>query len=514
MVRTLLASLAAAVSLIAAPGASASITLTYSADTIGITGTGENATYLGFDTSDNTVTVRNSTGVTNNSTCVAVNNVPLGIYYHCPAAAIKVAASYGDGNDLLSFETLCVGTITASMGDGANTFQRPDGCPADEVATVTAGRGNDVLNGGAGPDQFDGGDGADRMRGFGGNDTIRGGAGNDPDINGGDGSDQLSGDDGDDTIYGGAGNDSEDGGNGDDLFGGSDADAGADDIHGGPGTDKLDLDAHATGATITLDDAADDGVPGEGDNVHSDIENVYGTRGGDTIIGSAAGNVLDGGFGPDTIRGGAGDDTITGNTEPDALFGEAGNDTLYGGDGDDKVDGGPGTDSLYGDYSSCSGFGCAGGNDQIFARDGEADAVNCGAGADTAQVDAVDTVGQDGFQLCETVDRPAPAPGPTPGPAPTPSPVPPGGPTLQKATTTGGKKRLTVAFTLNQAATITVTVTRVGTKKALGTVTIKAKAGKTTRVVRKVGRKTLKAGRYRVSLRVGTSTKSFTVKVT
>jgi Ca2+-binding RTX toxin-like protein len=512
MIRPLLAALVAAVALIAAPAASASITLTYSGTTIGITGTGDNASYIAIDDGDSTFTIRNSTGVTNNSVCVAEVTPTLGTYYHCPGAAETLNAVYGAGNDLLSFEN-CIHTVVASMGDGANTFQLPDGCP-DSHTSVTAGSGNDVFNGGSGPDSFDGGDGADQLRGFGGNDTLHGGAGNDTDLSGGDGSDQVFGDDGDDTIHGGAGNDTEDGGNGNDLFGGSDPDGGADDIHGGPGADKLDLDSHANGATITLDDVADDGVPGEGDNVHSDVENIYGTRGADTITGTAGPNVIDGGFGADTIRGGAGDDTLTGNSEPDALFGEAGNDTLYGGDGDDKVDGGPGTDSLYGDYSSCSAFGCAGGNDQIFARDGEADAVNCGAGADTAQVDASDTVGQDGFQLCETVDRPAPAPGPTPGPTPTPGPAALAGPTLQKATTTGGKKRLTVAFTLSQAATITVTVTRVGAKKALGKVMIKAKAGRTTRVVRKVGKKTLKAGRYRVKVSAGTSTKSFTVKVT
>ena len=42
------------------------------------------------------------------------------------------------------------------------------------------------------------------------------------------------------------------------------------------------------------------------------------------------------------------------------------------------------------------------GNDQIRARDGVAEQVNCGIGADTAQVDAGDVVDPS----CESVDRP------------------------------------------------------------------------------------------------------------
>jgi Ca2+-binding RTX toxin-like protein len=513
MVRLLFGALVASLVLVAVPTASASITLTYTGTTIGIVGTGDNATFLGFDSDDSTVTVRNSTGVTNNSTCTAEVVPTLGTYFHCPGAATAVVASYGGGVDRLDFENVCVSQITATLGDGPGDFSRPDGCPADQVATVTGGNGDDTFNGGAGPDTFTGGDGADRLRGGGGDDVIRGGPGSDPEIFGDEGNDQLFGEDGADVVHGGAGNDLEDGGAGDDAFGGSDPDPGADDIHGGPGFDQLDLDAHAGGAAILLDDVANDGVPGEGDNFHADLEKVYGTRGNDTYVGTAGNDVVNGNSGNDTLRGGPGNDELTGSSDADALFGEEGNDTLYGGEGDDRVDGGPGLDSLFGDYSSCSAYGCAGGNDQLFARDGEPDALNCGAGADSAQVDTVDTLAQDGFQACESVDRAAvPVPVPPPGPLPTP-PVKKTLATLQKATTTGGSKRLTVALTLRRAATVTITVTRSGAHKALGKVTIKAKAGKTTRVLRKVGKSKLKAGRYRVTVKVGTTTKTFTVRV-
>jgi Ca2+-binding RTX toxin-like protein len=516
MVRLLLGALVACLALAAVPAANASITLTYSGTTIGIVGTGDNATYVGFDSGASDVTVRNSTGVVNNSgSCVAVANPPLGTYFHCPGAADTVTASYGGGTDLLHFEGVCVPTITAALGDGPGDFMRASGCPPDQVATVTGGNGEDSFVGGDGPDHFDGGDGPDHIRGGGGDDVLRGGAGNDAEIFGGDGNDTLSGEDGDDLIRGGAGNDTEDGGAGNDSFGNSDADPGADDIRGGQGFDLLDLDPHATGVSITLDDVANDGTPGENDNYHSDLEKIYGTRGNDTYVGTAGNDVFDGGFGSDTARGGPGDDNLTGGTEADTLFGEAGNDTLYGGEGDDRVDGGAGNDSLFGDYSSCSAYGCSSGNDTILARDGEADSVNCGAGADTAQVDAIDTLGQDGFQLCETVDRAA-APAPIVAPAPTPIKAPGTSTTssLQKATAKGGRRRVTLALTLKTASTVTITVTKVGAKKALGKVTFKAKAGKSTRTLRKVGRKTLKAGRYRIAVKVGKTTKTLTVRVT
>ncbi len=44
------------------------------------------------------------------------------------------------------------------------------------------------------------------------------------------------------------------------------------------------------------------------------------------------------------------------------------------------------------------------GNDQIRARDGNSEQVNCGIGADTAQVDASDVVDPS----CESVDSPGP----------------------------------------------------------------------------------------------------------
>lgn len=516
MLRLLLGALAALAAVALAPaGASAAITLTYTGTTIGIVGTGDNITFLGFDEARGTVTVRNSTGVTNASSCVAEVLPVLGTYFHCPGAATAVSAVYGGGVDRLTLEDVCVPVVTAQLGEGPGEFSRPQGCPADQVATVSGGGSEDVFHGGPGPDVFDGGGGNDELRGNGGADVLTGGPGDDR-LEGGDGDDQLLGGEGNDTLRGGAGGDLQEGSDGNDTFGDGDPDPGADDVRGGPGHDQLWLSDHAPGVAIVLNDLPDDGNPGEGDNYRSDLERVFGSPGDDTYVGTAGSDVFNGGAGNDVARGGAGDDELTGGSGADQLFGEAGRDTLYGGEGDDRVEGGAGTDSLFGDYAACSSWSCPAGNDQLLARDGEADALNCGAGADTAQVDTVDTLAQDGFQACETVDRAA-VPGPGSGPGDS-GPAPPGGrraaaPPLRAAAARGGSRRVSLSLTLRRATAVTVTVTRRGARRALGKVTFRAKAGRSTRTLRRVGRRALAPGTYRLVVRAGASKRTLTVTV-
>ena len=131
--------------------------------------------------------------------------------------------------------------------------------------------------------------------------------------------------------------------------------------------------------------------------------------GNDTMWGSA----LD-----DTLNGGPGDDTINGRGGNDKIDGGEGRDRLSGADGDDTITGGPGVDSLFGDgeYTSLSGYG----NDTLLARDGEADALSCSFGADSAVADASDTF--DVLGDCEQRDIAAAAGPVAPGPvAPGPS---------------------------------------------------------------------------------------------
>ena len=155
---------------------------------------------------------------------------------------------------------------------------------------------------------------------------------------------------------------------------------GADDVRGGGGTEftgLLAVDPLAK-VTVTLDNAANDGQAGEGDNIHSDVENVGTGQGNDDIVGSSAANTLSGDIGDDDITGGGGEDLLVGD-EGGLLPGETSNDTFH-------------------------------------ARDGFADNIICGEGSDTAIVDTLDTVTD-----CETVDRaafvpPVVDPGPGPGP--------------------------------------------------------------------------------------------------
>jgi hypothetical protein len=211
-----------------------------------------------------------------------------------------------------------------------------------------------IANGGGGSDQFV----ADSLTIP---ITLNGGAGNDS-LTGGSGNDQLDGGNDDDTLNGGPSNDTVSGGNGDDSFvnqftAGPDADVYA----GGDGFDDITETAGSGAVTVTLDDAAGDGAPGEGDNIHSDVEAV---------------NVNE------QLGANNGDDTIVGGPSANTLVGGPGNDTVDGGAGDDRLSGGPG-------------------NDTIRARDGYADVVTCGPGGDTAVVDTFDSVAAD----CESVDR-------------------------------------------------------------------------------------------------------------
>ena len=66
----------------------------------------------------------------------------------------------------------------------------------------------------------------------------------------------------------------------------------------------------------------------------SDIDNITGTDGDDSI------QTGDGG---DTVHGGAGDDDINGGAGNDFLYGEGDNDYITGGGGDDTIDGGAGS---------------------------------------------------------------------------------------------------------------------------------------------------------------------------
>jgi Ca2+-binding RTX toxin-like protein len=166
---------------------------------------------------------------------------------------------------------------------------------------------------------------------------------------------------GDDTVNGGPGNDV--------IYEDSDA-LDRDSFSGGDGGDKVVYTGVMHAVNISLNDVADDGRPGEQDNVNSEMEGITGTGNADTLTGdgdrnwiasvdfdaSVNVNELTGGV---VIRAGGGDDFIDGANwgSPDQLFGGtgddyvvgyAGNDTIRGGAGNDWLRGGAGFDAIYG----------------------------------------------------------------------------------------------------------------------------------------------------------------------
>jgi hypothetical protein len=122
-----------------------------------------------------------------------------------------------------------------------------------------------------------------------------------------------------------------------------------------------DYSARTAPVSVTVNESddetgADDGAPGEKDDVPARVQ-VIGGSGNDTLVGDSEANILFGWLGNDTLigRGGndqlqgdAGTDTVIGNSGGDILNGSAGNDLLYGGSGEDSLAGDAGADRLDG----------------------------------------------------------------------------------------------------------------------------------------------------------------------
>jgi Ca2+-binding RTX toxin-like protein len=144
---------------------------------------------------------------------------------------------------------------------------------------------------------------------------------------------------GDDQIAGGGGND---------VFVSRSRD-GADDYHGGPGFDAIDYFGRTDNLVIDLDNVNDDGAVGESDNVRSNVENVAGGAGNDTINSLGAFSRLSGFGGSDTLLGGSGPDTLDGGEGDDTIDGGTGDDLIEMGssaNGADEVRGGGDTDTI------------------------------------------------------------------------------------------------------------------------------------------------------------------------
>jgi Ca2+-binding RTX toxin-like protein len=222
------------------------------------------------------------------------------------------------------------------------------------------------------------GSGADTLRAAAGTDHLFGGS------NPAATEDLLFGGEGNDILVGGPGDDEERGQAGSDTFYQESAANGGDLMIGSFGTDTVryrDVSGaspnRSANVTVTVDNQANDGQSGEGDNVRKDIEKVYGGDGNDTLTGDENPNRLFGLGGNDTLRGLGGNDTLTGSAGNDNLQGGTGNDVLSGGDGDDTLSGGDGRDRLTGNAGADDLNGGGGASDYCTLGTGGATKTEC-----------------------------------------------------------------------------------------------------------------------------------------
>ena len=280
--------------------------------------------------------------------------------------------------------------------------------------------------------RMNGGFGADTLRGGSGNDVLHGGQ-EDPDRAGAPRSGWFG-----DVLSGGRGNDTADyTGRKEGLFLG----VGTHHQTNGPGDDGIQPDFSTDGLLIP--------GTGEGDNIHTDIENIVGGDGDDVLTGDNRANRLYGGPGGDQLygelddfaspkdifAGGAGNDTVSydgrskgiriyrdgkandgakgerdhirwdvenitgsrgndlivGSRRNDYLVGNFGNDTILGMAGNDVLAGAPGRDLLRGGAGNDTLAGIDGLDAVIFPEE-NVDTIFGDGGRDFAEIDSIDIV--------------------------------------------------------------------------------------------------------------------------
>jgi Ca2+-binding RTX toxin-like protein len=219
-----------------------------------------------------------------------------------------------------------VGTTGAVYADLGTQKGYVDGVLVDQMRSIfnlIGGSGSNTLVGEANNNRLEGGAGTDFLYGGGGADTLIGGAGTD-------------------YLYGQTGNNF--------FIGGAAGSAGANQLWGGTGSDTASY-AGTTGAVYADLGALAGYVDGVLVDQMSDIENLIGGSGSNTLVGNYRVNRLEGGAGTDFLYGGDGGDTLIGGAGTDYLYGEAGNDGFAGGAagsaGANQLWGGTGNDTAY-----------------------------------------------------------------------------------------------------------------------------------------------------------------------
>jgi Ca2+-binding RTX toxin-like protein len=313
----------------------------------------------------------------------------------------------GNGNDTASYVTAFSNTATGvtvdlnTQGVAQNTIAAGSDILTDienligsQYADTLTGDGNDnVIEGGLGNDTAVGGGGSDTASYAGSSAGVtvslglQGGAQNTinagtdtlsefENLRGSAFADALTGDVNQNYIEGGAGDDT--------LNPGLNTVGTTDFLEGGLGSDTASLAGHTIDVTANLsNNLVTATVGGNLIAILSNIENLVGGSGNDTLTGEANANSIEGGLGDDVLDGGLGNDTVrfSGSTAVTVnlatLTAQAtgwGNDTILN---FENVRTGSGADNITGD-----------GNDNIFFDGGGADIYDGAGGSDTVDYSA------------------------------------------------------------------------------------------------------------------------------
>ena len=164
-------------------------------------------------------------------------------------------------------------------------------------------------------------------------------------------------------------------------------------------------DGDGDGAPDTTDNCPTDPNPGQedgdGDGIGDECDPIAGPNnpgGGNQTPPPACSSEKRGTGGNDRLEGTSGSDRLVGLKVNDNIKGLGGDDCLLGNKGSDRINGGDGADQIGGGNRRDRITGGAGrdvikaGNagDVIKAKDGEADTINCGGGADRVKADPND----------------------------------------------------------------------------------------------------------------------------
>ena len=322
-----------------------------------------------------TTIIENATGSSNSD--ILIGNEQNNVLNGGSGGDLLIGA---DGNDTLNGGS---GDDELMGGDGNDSL---DGGSGED--TLDGGSGNDTLMGGFVSDSIRGGTGDDRIVVASGQfyDSVDGGSGTDTldhsassytgntfnfdtglatgsgyNVNGtlasievfldgsgsntvySDGNMDYMGNAGNDTYYERTtgGTDIVDMGDGDDILYIRNAGILGDTWAGGADTDLIDFSAITYGAGVEINLGT--GLISLGANTEAitGFENVNGSMGGETIVGSSGDNIIHGGDGNDTIGTSGGDDTIYGDAGDDRISRSGGGslgDEYYGGTGVDTID--------------------------------------------------------------------------------------------------------------------------------------------------------------------------------